>query len=71
VDLQPRERTTLITGGSQGIGLATAEGLSREGARVVRIGGVEDCCPPASLTVRALTSHLHHRLGDASGHGCE
>src|SRR4051812_28924754 len=35
VDLQLRGRTALITGGSQGIGLATAEALAKEGANVM------------------------------------
>ena len=46
------EQTIVITGGSSGIGLATAERAAREGANVVIIARGEDALQKAASEVR-------------------
>ncbi len=55
-------KTLLVTGGTSGIGLATAQRLTQEGARVIVTGS-----RPASLdAARAvLGDHAHYLLNDA------
>ncbi len=51
---QLRNRVAVITGGASGIGLATAEALAREGARVVLADIEENSLAPAVARIRAL-----------------
>jgi NAD(P)-dependent dehydrogenase (short-subunit alcohol dehydrogenase family) len=55
-------KTLLVTGGTSGIGLATAERLIREGARVIVTGS-----RPASIehAKAVLGDHAHYLLNDA------
>ncbi len=60
MDLELRERTVLITGGTDGLGLALAQRLGAEGANVavcgrdeVRLGAAQDRLGPGALCVQA------------------
>ena len=45
MDLELKDKVAVITGGSEGIGLAVAEGLALEGAHVVLIARDSDESP--------------------------
>lgn len=63
-----RGKTVLITGGSSGIGLETARGLARLGARVVIVGRNADRTAAAVDELRRDTGSddVHSLLGDLS-----
>jgi NAD(P)-dependent dehydrogenase (short-subunit alcohol dehydrogenase family) len=76
VDLELRDRTYLVTGGSSGVGLATVELLLAEGARVVTCGRRADALDaagerwaaslgPAALPGRLLAQVCDVRDADA------
>lgn len=52
MDLDLQGRVALITGGSRGIGLATAEALGREGARVSLCGRTQETLDAAQNSLR-------------------
>ncbi|WP_375769921.1 SDR family oxidoreductase [Archangium gephyra] len=56
-------KSAVITGGSEGIGLAIAAGLVEEGARVVLVARREDKLEEA---VRKLGSHASYVVGDVA-----
>ncbi|HEV2121909.1 MAG TPA: SDR family oxidoreductase [Chloroflexota bacterium] len=53
MDLGLRGTTAIVTGGSEGIGYATARALAREGARVVIAARREDALQQAAERIRA------------------
>jgi len=59
MDLQPRGKTAPVTGSTAGIGLAIAEALNAEGARVI-VNGRD------ARRVEAAVARLHVR-GDGLG----
>jgi len=55
MDLELRDKVAIVNGASQGIGLAIARMLAREGARVVITARREDRLSAAAETIRAET----------------
>lgn len=66
MDLQLRDKLAIVTGSSKGIGRAIAEGLAREGARVVVTGRSEASVNAALETIRTAVpgATLHPFPGD-------
>lgn len=56
MDLQLTDKLALITGSTKGIGLAIAEGLAREGARVIVNGRTEKSVADALAQIRKRVS---------------
>ena len=55
MDLRLENRLALISGSTAGIGYAIAEGLAREGARVIVNGRQQDSVDDAAKRIRAAT----------------
>ncbi|MCR9220977.1 MAG: short-chain dehydrogenase/reductase [Alphaproteobacteria bacterium] len=66
MDLRLAGQTAVITGGSAGIGLATAEMLAREGARVILIARDPDKLAGATERIRALGGEVVVEAADVS-----
>ncbi len=56
MDISLNDRTAVVTGSTQGIGLAIATGLARSGARVAVNGRSQDRCEQAADAVRREVS---------------
>ncbi len=56
MDLKLKDRLALVSGSTAGIGLAIAEALAREGARVIVNGRTEGAVDAAMARLRTLTS---------------
>jgi 3-oxoacyl-[acyl-carrier protein] reductase len=54
MDLQLHDKVAIVTGGSKGLGLASARALVAEGARVVICARGEEALQSAAATLRAL-----------------
>ncbi|MCX8527427.1 MAG: SDR family oxidoreductase [Candidatus Nanopelagicales bacterium] len=63
MDLGLHDRVFIITGGSRGLGYATAQSLVAEGARVVLVGRDQDSLAAAAVT---LGTHATVLRGDTS-----
>ncbi len=67
MQLKPlNEQTIVITGGSSGIGLATAERAARSGANVVIIARGEDALEKAAANIRASGGRCDHVVADVA-----
>lgn len=62
-------RTALVTGSSQGIGLALARGLAQAGAAIVLNGRDEGRLASAAEALRAEGARVHTLAFDATDHG--
>ena len=63
------ERTALITGSSQGIGFALAEGLSAAGANIILNGRDENKLASAAARLEGEGAVVHQLAFDATDHG--
>ena len=64
MDLQLAGKVAIVTGGSKGLGLASAQALAEEGARVV-------VCARGRVALAAAVADLRTRVGEAGAIGVE
>ena len=63
MDLGLQDRVYVVTGGSRGLGYATAEALVADGARVVVAARSQDVAVAANQVIAALTARFGGRGG--------
>ena len=51
-----KDKVAIITGGSRGIGYATADAFLREGAKVILTASSMELCPKSSRTIKGKIS---------------
>lgn len=61
------DKTVLITGGTSGIGLATAQRLLKEGARVIVTGSRDSSIAKAKDLLGGTVHYLRNDAGDSAG----